>query len=206
MHPSMLKQLLRNLTDHLKSMGHEVNVDNLADIVTTHAASAAVAAVASGCITGVGSLIAMGIGFGFVVAMYVRLAAAMHISMGKPMLKAVASAIVADITAYLTTVLVTAAAVSFIPFFGNMSSAVLTGIANFAFVYMAAVIFVKMLTSLLKRGINPATASEAELKSAAKAASASTDMKDVYAEAKQAYHTAKENGNLDHQSVNPDET
>lgn len=200
----MLKSAMRGACDQLKVVGHEVKVSDLENIVTTHAASAAVAAMASGWLPGVGSTVATAACLGFVVAMYVRLAASMGITMSKGLIRAVASAVVADIAAYLLTVLGVAAAVSFIPFVGNLSSSVLTAIANFACVYIAALIFVEMLNALMARGVDLNTVSEGTLKDAAKAATASTDMKAVYNEAKQAYEQAKKNGEMDKPGVEPD--
>jgi uncharacterized protein (DUF58 family) len=96
-----LKMAIRAASDQLKEMGREVNVSDLESIVMTHACSAAVSAVAAGSMTGIGSTIATTINLGFVVAMYIRLGAAMGIGFDKGMIRALASAVLAEIAAVL---------------------------------------------------------------------------------------------------------
>ena len=206
MNGSMMKMTIRMLCDTAKSeLRKEVNSYELEDIISTHAIGAAVAAMASGWIPGTGSVVAFGIGVTFVCSMYVRLANAMGITLGKGLIRAVASAVVADLAAYIATLLTVAAAVSFIPFFGNMSASTLTAIANFACVYLAALIFIKMLGALMRSGKDISKMSQAEVISAIKRESKKTDLKGAMKEAKNQFKQANANGDLDKPGFTPEE-
>ena len=201
---SMMAVALRRLCDTINGeLRSEVNSHELEEIVITHAIGAAIAAMASGWIPGAGSAVAFGIGVTFVCSMYVRLANAMGITLGKGLIRAIASAVVADLAAYIATLLAVAAAVSFIPFFGNMSASTLTAIANFACVYLAALIFVKMLSALMSSGKDIGKMSEAELVAAIKRESKRTDLKGAMKEAKSQFEQAKENGELEKPGFTP---
>lgn len=200
-----LKMAIRAASDQLKEMGREVNVSDLESIVMTHACSAAISAAVAGSVTGVGALVATGVGLGFVVAMYIRLGAAMGITFSKGLIRAVASAILAELAAEVAVILAGAAAISFIPFVGNLSAGMLTAIANFCLVYLAAVIFMKMLAAMLGKGVDPSSASEAQLKANARTAMAGTDMKAACKEARNAYDTAQKNGDMKKPPVKPED-
>ena len=200
-----LKMAIRAASDQLKTLGREVNVSDLESIVMTHACSAAVAAVAAGSMTGVGSAIATTINLGCGVAMYIRLGAAMGIGFDKGMIRALASAVLAEIAAEVAVILVGAAAISFIPIVGNLSAGMLTAIASFCMVYLAAVIFMKMLAAMLGKGLDPSTVNEDQLKANAKAAMAGTDMKAACKEARDACDKARKNGDMNKPSVKPED-
>lgn len=200
-----LKMAIRAASAQLKEMGREVNVSDLESIVMTHACSAAVSAAAAGSMTGIGSTIATTINLGFVVAMYIRLGAAMGIGFDKGMIRALASAVLAEIAAEVAVILVGAAAISFIPIVGNLSAGMLTAIASFCMVYLAAVIFMKMLAAMLDKGVDPSKASTAQLKANAKTAMAGTNMNDVCAEARNACDKARKNGDMNKPPVKPED-
>ncbi len=194
----------RYMCDHLNKLGRNVNVDNLENIVSFHALTASVAGMAAGCTTGVGVGIATAIAISSTVTMYIRLGAAMGIRFNKGLISAVVSALVAELAAEVAVLLAGAMFISFIPGLGNISSGALSAFANFCLVYLAAVIFMKMLSSMLERGVDPSSASEAEFKSFAKDAMADTDMKAVCAEARTAYKQARKHGDMKSPSVEPD--
>ena len=102
MNTSMLALAIRALCDTVNSeLRNEVHSHELEEIVIAHAIGAAIAAMASGWIPGAGSAVAFGIGVTFVCSMYVRLANAMGITLGKGLIRAIASAVVADLAAIL---------------------------------------------------------------------------------------------------------
>ncbi len=199
-----LAKAARHMSNHLKNLVRDVNVDNLENIVMCHACSSAVAAGAAGCVTGVGMSIAMTISIGFVVSMYIRLGAAIGIRFNKGLIRALASALVAELAAEVAILLAGIAIISFVPVVGNISSGALAAIANFCVVYLAAVIFVKMLSSMYERGVDPSSATKAAFKSFAKDAMADTDMKAVCNEARTAYKQARKNGDMKNPTVEPD--
>ena len=200
---AMLKPLLKNIQMQLKDMGRDVDVDDLETIVLTHACSAAVAAAASGWIPGAGGAVAMAVGSGFVIAMYVRLGAALGVHWNKGMIKAIVSAVAADVAAFLATTLGVSTILTFIPVL-NLGSSAITAITNFAFVYLAAIIYVKLLSSLLSRGVDLSKVDTDALKEEAKKAVHATDMNSALNEAKSEFKHAAKNGDL-RSTVKPDE-
>ena len=183
----MLKAAVYSMRDSLKQLGREVNVEAISDIVEQHAFTTAVSAGAAGAMTGAGSTIAFGIACASTVVMYGRLAGAVGVRLNNGLIKAVASAVCADLSAYIATTLVASALVSFVPFFGNLSSATMTGIANFAFVYVAGVIFIKVISKFGISRIESMT--QDELKAAAKSVKDEIDIKAAMKEAKESYKT-----------------
>lgn len=206
MNAYILKRAIEALCDVAKNeLSNEVHPKELEDIIFLHATGAAIAAMASGWFPGAGSVVAFGIGVTFVGSMYIRLGNTMGITFGKGLIRAVASAVVADLAAYIATLLTVSAAVSFIPFFGNMSASMLTAIANFVCVYLAALIFVKMLSALMRTGKDVSKMTEAELVAAIKHERAKTDLEGAMKEAKSQFKQAKANGDLNRPGFTPAE-
>lgn len=181
----MMKQAIYSLNESMKQVGHELNAEEIAQIVESHALTTALSAAASGAIPGAGGVIAMGIACTSTIAMYGRLAKEMGVRLNHGLIRTLASAVLADLAASVAVVIAAAAAVSFIPGVGNMASASLTAITNYGFVYLAGLIFVKMVASL---GISRIESlSEAEIKEAATEVQSSVDIRGAMKEAKQAY-------------------
>lgn len=181
----MMKQAMYSLNDSMKQVGREVNVEAVAEIVQGHALTTAVSAAASGVIPGAGGAIALGIACTSTIAMYGRLANAMGVRLNNGLIKAVASAVVADLAAAVATTVAAAAAISFIPGVGSIASATLVGITNYGFVYLAGLIFIKMVASLGVTRIESMT--ENEMKAAAKDIQSEIDIKSAMKEAKASY-------------------
>ena len=185
----MLKQAMYSLNESMKKVGREVNVDEIAEIVQGHAVATAVSAAASGVIPGAGGAIALGIACASTITMYGRLASAMGVRLNNGLIKAVASAVVADLAASVAATVAAAAAISFIPAVGNMASAALVGITNYGFVYLAGLIFIKMVAKLGVTRIESMT--EHEMKEAAKGIQSEIDIKSAMKEAKASYKANK---------------
>ncbi|MBR5288320.1 MAG: hypothetical protein IKU34_06990 [Clostridia bacterium] len=193
----MLKMAIRGLCELARhELQKEVDPERLEEIIMLHAIGAAVSAMASGWIPGAGGVVAMGIGVTFVCSMYIRLGNVLGITFSKGMIRAVASAVVADLASYVATLLAISAAVSFIPFVGSMSASTLTALANFACVYLAAIIFIKMLGALMRTGKDVGGMSEDELITAIKREKDNVDIDRAMAEAKKQFKKAEASGDL----------
>ena len=185
MNGSMMKLAALSLRDYVRGLGREINAEEIAGIIEGHALATAVSAAAAGVIPGAGGGIAFGIACASTITMYGRLASTIGVRLNKGLLKAIASAVVAGLAAAIAATVTVAAAVSFIPGVGSMASATLTGISNFGFVYLAGIIFIKMVTSL---GISQMEKmSEEELTSAAKRVQSTVDVKSGMKEAKKVF-------------------
>ncbi len=181
----IMKQALYSLEDSLKQLGREVKVEEIAGIVENHAIATGLSAGAAGAIPGAGGTVAFGVSCASTVTMYGRLAKTMGVRLNNGMIKAIASAVVADLAASVTATVFATAAVSFIPGVGNMASATLTAITNFGFVYIAGIIFIKMVAALGVSKVENMT--EESLKSEAKKVRNGMNIKSVMKEAKSVF-------------------
>lgn len=182
---AMLKQAVRGLDEWMKQKGREINVDEIADIIAQHAITTAISAAASGVIPGVGGGIAFGIASASTITMYGRLAKAIGVRLDNGLIRALASAVAADLAAAIGAYIVAATVISFIPGAGTMGSAMLTGVANYGFVYLAGIIFIELAVTL---GVSKMeTMSEDELKTKAKKIRKGMDIKAVMKEAREIY-------------------
>ena len=186
-----MKIALRQLDQSMKNLGREVDVNNLGDIVQQHAITSALACAGSSILPGAGALIATSIATTSILAMYVRLAKEIGVTFKEGALKALASGVVADLSATIITNIVLVAALSFIPGVGQISASTLSMIANFALVYVAAYIFIKMLSKLLSAGKDISELCEEELKYCATSVKSETNVKEIFKEAKQQYNGNK---------------
>lgn len=181
----MMKMAIYSLNDTLKKMGREINAEEIAGIVENHAVATALSAGAAGVVPGAGGAIALGIACTSTVTMYGRLAKAMGVRLNNGLIRAVASAVVADLAAAVAAVVATVAAVSFIPGVGSMASATLTAITNFGFVYLAGIIFIKLVAALGVSKVETMTAEE--LGERARIIQNEMDIKAAMKEAKSVY-------------------
>lgn len=122
--------------------------------------------------------------------MYVSLGKMLGVKLGNGVLKSLASAVVADLAGAVAAS-IAVAAISFIPGIGTLGSAAITGITSFCYVYLAGIIYIKMLGSLLNKGKSVDSMLEAELKQAMRNTASSIDLNDAIKEAKKAYKDNK---------------
>ena len=183
--------------------GYCKNAEEIEQIIIGHSVGAAAAAVASGWIPGAGGVVATGIALGFTVSMYYRICSHSNIKVSKNILKAIASVAVAEIAAYLGVIIAAELALTFIPGLGSISASVLAGIINFAMVYIAGILFLKMMTSVFKAGKDINNMTEDELKSYMKNESTKDNISSAYKEAKTVYKTAKNDKSYQQNDIHP---
>ena len=190
---SMETQYLKTLVYGLK--GYIKNAENVEKIIVTHSLAAAGSALASGWMTGTGGAIATGLAFGFVISMYYGICKECNISIGKNVLRALASVVI------LAAELV----LSFIPVVGNLSASFLAGIVNFGMVYVAGALFVKMMVNVFKAKGEIGNMTEEELKNAMKDVSTRDNIKAAYDESKDVYKQAKNDDSYNADDIKPAE-
>lgn len=186
-----MKLAFDQLDRSMKELGKEVNAERLGEIVQQHAFASALSGAGAATLPGAGALIATGAAGASVLTMYVRISNALGVTFEDGALRALASGVVADLSATVITNVALAAAISFIPGFGQAGAAVLSMIGNFALVYIAAYIFIKMLSNLLMACRDVSNLSGDELKNYANSIVSETDMKDIFKEAKKQYKENK---------------
>ncbi|MBQ2954731.1 MAG: hypothetical protein IJE07_14470 [Clostridia bacterium] len=197
----LLEAALKALADKLEETGQDVNVQDLLNMVTKHACAAAVAAMASGWVPGAAGAIVSGVGTAFVISLYVRLGKALGVKLSKGLIRAVASVVAAEVASYLAVSIVGVTALSLFPGLGSLGASAISAISNFAFVYISALIYVKMLDMLMGGNGSIDHVDDEAVKAAAAAAAASTDMKKAMAEARRGFKEAKQSGEMDRANV-----
>lgn len=195
MNNAMLKQAAYALRNALRNGTLEEPFDSkeLANCVINHAAASAIAAMAGGCFTGAAGFIALAISVGAIWKMYIEICRIIKVKIGKNKLKTLASAVLANITTQFAGVIAMEILVSFIP----GAAFFICGACNFATVYFAGLVFLKVLTGIFMAGGDIASADVDDIKAQCSAEVKSTNAKDIYAEAKGAFKEMKDSGTLD---------
>ncbi len=192
---------LRMLAYGLK--GHIANTEALEKIIITHALAAATAAVASGWIPEAGGAIATGVAFGFILSMYYKICKECNIKISKNMLKTLASIVVAETAAYLAVTIAAEVALSFLPLFGNFTAAFVASIANFGMVYVAGVLFLKMMVNVFKANIDINNISESDHEDIMRNISTEDAIKKAYKESKNVYKDTKNDKTYNTDDIKP---
>lgn len=181
----LLYQAVKALEGHYQSGGEIVQC------VIHHATAAATAAALEGVLPGAGSAIAAATSTGIIITMYVSLGKKLNVRLGHGTLKALASALVADLAGAFAANLAGAAILSFIPGLGSLGSAAITGLTSFAYVYLAGLIYIKMVAAMLESGKSMNDLSEEELIKMAKKTTSTVNLKKAMNEIKSAYKSRK---------------
>ena len=171
--------------------GYYKDADDIVKSVINHAAAAAASAAVAGAVPGAGSTIAATVSIGIIVKMYVSLGNKLGIHLGNGVLKALASAVVADLAGSIVAILAVSTVLSFIPGLGTLGAAGISGLTSFCYVYLAGVIYIKMVGKILSSGKSVDNMTEEDLKAAARQTADSMDMKKAVKEATSAYKSNK---------------
>ncbi|MBE5804893.1 MAG: hypothetical protein E7316_10335 [Clostridiales bacterium] len=169
--------------------------DEVAKIVNQHAAGSVVAAIAA-MFPGAGPTICMVAQTTLVYTMYVRMNRALNISLSKNVVKALASAVIANLVSNVGSMIlgvVGATVLSFIPGIGNYASSLTMVALGYATVMIAALCYGKALLRMTKAGRNVEQMTEEEIKNAVKE---EMDARDLQADVK-AFSKAYKQGRKD---------
>ena len=165
--------------------------DDVVRAVIGHAATAAGAAALAGALPGAGSTAAAAVAVGAIVTMYVNLGNMLGSRLGKGLLKSLASAIVADLAGSVAAALVVGTVLSFIPGLGTIGAAGIMGLTSFCYVYLAGILYIKMVTKIAKSGKSIEHMSEADIQRILRQETGGIDMKAAVKEAASAYKKNK---------------
>jgi len=183
-------KLAKLLARVLKEANKEVDrqfPDRVANIVKTHSTGAAAAAVASGWVPGVGAMAAATISAGFIWTMYGKINSECRIPFTENVMKSLASGVATNLVAYVAGGLVISTAFSFFPGLGSVGASVIIGATCYALTLVSGGIYIKLLTTMIKEGVDPMKVQEAELKRRAQQEADSMDVGAALKQAKSAY-------------------
>lgn len=168
----------------------------IAEVVKFHSKGAAVAALASGWIPGVGATAAVTIAAGFVWTMYSRINGKIDLPLTENIVKSIASGVATNLAAYAVGSVVFASAFSLFPGLGNVASAAIIGGTCYALTLASGFVYLKILTNVFTSGNDPSAMTAENLKKMAKTVTENEDIKAVMKEAKEAFKAAKERGEI----------
>lgn len=167
---------------------------NIAEIVKFHSKGAAVAALGSAWVPGFGGAAATVACAGFIWTMYGRIGAEIDLPISKNILKTLASGVATNIASSVVGAIALSTAFSLVPGIGNAGAAIIMGGTCYAMTLASGYVYLKIMTQLFNKGIDPTTLSEQELKNVAKTVASDSDVKDVIKGAKEEFKSKQEQG------------
>lgn len=186
-----------------KAMNNSISnteLEEIQDIIKKFAVSAAVAGVVAGVVPGVASVAAALAQTGIVWATYVKINKVLGISMKENTAKFIGSAIVTNIVLNAGSLIATytaSAILSLIPIFGQMTSAAINGVVGYVIVYVAAIIYLKLITKLVKPDGSLNISETEDTKKIIADIVKESNLKDMIKEGRGAYKQAKADGSID---------
>jgi uncharacterized protein (DUF697 family) len=201
----MDERLINAAVELLKVMDKTVDDSlprEIADIIKFHSKGAAIAGVAGGWIPGVGGTAAVAVAAGFVWTMYGKINGKINLPLSENIVKSVASGVATNLAGYAIGSIAISTAFSFLPGLGNIGASVIAGGVCYALTLASGFVYLKILTNVFKAGNDPTTITADKIKKVAKDVVENEDIKAVMKEAKAAYKTAKERGELEKEENN----
>ena len=201
------KTLLDASTKLVKSMEEKVSEnmpEKLSKIIKFHSKGAALSALASAWLPGVGAAAALVACGGFTWGMYLRINNELNLSISSNILKTLAGGVMTNLGTYAAGLLVGTAVsgvISFIPIIGSVGASIIMSTACYVLTTIAGIIYLNLMTELFKAGKNPSHLSASKLKDYAAEIIEGLDIDTLIDEAKQAFQEAKDSGEFD----NPEE-
>ena len=92
-----------------------------------------------------------------------------------------------NLLSYIAGGMIVSTALSFLPGIGSIGAAGIIGTTCYALTYVSGLIYIKLLTNLLKEGIDPSGLSDYELKDRTQQIINSVDIKSTLESAKKSY-------------------
>lgn len=191
---SFLLQQARRLVEAMDQVADECMPHEIAKIVEFHSKGAAIAALASGWIPGVGGVTAAATSGGFIWTMYGRIGKKIGLPFGNNVLKSLASGVATNLAVYVVGAVALSTAFSLFPALGNIGSSVIMGAACYALTLASGYVYLKIMTKLFSGKVDFSTVSEQELKDMAYSMSQGSDIKQVIKEAKSDFRKKRKKG------------
>lgn len=190
-HLKLVVELFAKEMKHDGFLGSRFKNEDIVNCVIGHSAATAVAAMAAGLLPGAASVVATGIAVASIWTMYWRICKIAGIKLKKNVIKALASAVLANIVTQFAGLILAEVVLSFVPGL----AIVICGMVNFAVVYFAGLVFIKALTDIFKakRDVN---LNGVDIEAAVKKATASTNKDAVFKESKSVFNAMHKDGSL----------
>lgn len=189
--------LLHQAERLLKAMDKAIDGNlpsQIAEIVKFHSKGATVAALGSAWIPGAGGTAAVVACAGFIWTMYGRIGAAIDLPISSNILKTLAFGVATNLASGAIAAVAISTAISFIPGLGSIGASVIMGGVCYGLTLASGFVYLKLMTALFTKGVDPTQLSEEDLKSAASAAASDSDVKDVLKQARKDFKSKQADG------------
>ena len=207
MNPTPLLYLaFKGLNDAMKGTLDGTKIESIKDTINDFAIASALASMAACVIPGVAGVVAALTQAGFVWATYVKINQTLGISMSENTAKFIGSAILTNIVTCSGAMLISyagAAVLSFIPLWGQMLSAAIDAALGYIIIYVAAVIYLQLITKMMQPDGTLKVPEEDDTKHIIEALIKQSNLKDLIKEGRDSYKKAKADGSLDNAKKNP---
>lgn len=197
---SFLYAVLFTLKEQALTDFSNEQLEEVKKTINTFAVYSAATGLAANVVPSVGGLAAVAAQTGLVWSLYVKINKALKIDSSENVMKFVGSALLSNLILNAGTLILGYAAatvLSIIPIFGQITAALLDGALGFILIYAAAVLYLKLLTKVMKVQGNFEMKESEETKEFVKDVIKDTDLKSLIREAKDAYKEAKARGEID---------
>jgi hypothetical protein len=178
-HQHLLLEQATKLLEAMDKTADDNLPQNIADIVKFHSKGAAVGAIAAGWVPGFGGVAATFACAGFIWSMYARIGTEIDLPISKNILKTLASGVATNIASSVVGTIALSTLFSLIPGIGSIGAVVIMGGTCYAMTLASGYVYLKIMTKLFTKGIDPTTVSEQELKNIAKTVVSDRDVKEV---------------------------
>ncbi len=181
-------------------------IESIKETINHYAIASAVASTASGMIPGVAGVIAAVTQAGFVWATYVKINKTLGISMSEHTAKFIGTAIVTNIVTNAGALIAAyagAAILSFIPILGQVSDMAIYGALGYIVIYVAAVIYLKLITKMIQPDGTLKIEENDSTKNIIEDIVKQNDLNDIIKEGRNSYKSAKADGSIDQAKAHP---
>ena len=191
--------LLKTVIDLLQAMEEgtkKIMPEEIAEIVKFHAKGAAVSALGSAWIPGVGGTAAVAISAGFIWSMYGRINKKLGLPLSENILKTLASGVATNLAAAAIASIAVSTALSIVPGIGWLGASAIMGGVCYALTLGSGFVYLKILTRLFRAGKKPEEMTADDLKKVAKDVVDQENIKDVMKNAKKEFKSARARGEI----------
>ena len=196
---NVLEKTLRDLGNALGGNFSGSQLEGIKDAIRYFAIASAVANAIGGAFPGGVAVVATVVQTGMTVALYMKINRHLNVNFQENMVKVIAAAFATGIIANASTLIIfyaAAAAISFIPILGSAIAATANAAMGYIYIYVAAVIYLKLISLLARPDGTIRTPDATEAKRIIAEIMASTDMKELVQEGRSSYKQAEQDGSI----------
>ena len=197
---NVLESTLRDLGKALGGNFSGSQLEGIKDTIITYAIASAVANAIGGAFPGGVAVVATLVQSGLTVALFMKINRLLNVNFQENVVKVIAAAFATGIVANASTLIIyyaAAAVISLIPVIGSAVAATANAAMGYIYMYVAAVIYLKLVSFLAQPDGTIRTPEADEAKRIIAQIMERTDMKELVKEGRDSYKQAEQNGSIE---------